>query len=691
MTLPWDRGDLWNVAAALGYGARAAIVTSQKWKDDGGYSHGTMRNRGSVCARFPKLSRHDDILSYEHHVAVMCLADDAQAHAVLYEAERRGWSASEAKVEAQKILHGFYVRHGTDAATSLNASIQNGERFPTLVVDPAWEFHLGPGIRGGVDTRYHTMTYDQIEALPIGQVATQNATLFLWVPECHLEQSFKIIRAWGFEPRGTIIWRKTGNLGNGSRTRQIHEYLRIGVRPGSPWFDGAIPSVVDAARGPHSEKPQIFFDLIERATPGPRLELFARRRRKGWKVVGDQVSDEPPIEPTEPDEPIKYGVQTILQGNCLDVLKTREAESVQMVCSSPPYYNLRDYGTAQWVGGDPDCQHNSDEPCSDPKMARGLQEANVRVRPGRDHSHCRKCGAARIDQQLGMENSPEEYVANVVAVCREVWPVLKDDGVMFLNIGDSFSNRKRVRTFSHQPGLNGFEEGSWADAAAEGRCRMSIRSDDLKEKDLIGIPWMVAFALRADGWYLRSDIIWAKANPIPESVKDRPTRSHEYVFLLAKSKTYYYDRDAIREPPSGRTDPISGFGACEDRRDTGRVYEKDELLGSDPTTPEQVAAYLGNPPTNLARCGDNADGMRNSRDVWTINTQAYRGAHFATMPVELAEKCIKAGSKVGDVVLDPFAGIGTTGYAAQWLGRDALLIELNADYVRMAEDRLRML
>jgi len=235
---------------------------------------------------------------------------------------------------------------------------------------------------------------------------------------------------------------------------------------------------------------------------------------------------------------------------------------------------------------------------------------------------CGKCGATRIDSQIGLEDTPDAYVAEMVALFREVWRVLADDGTLWLNLGDSFA----------------------------------------KEKQLLGIPWRVAFALQADGWYLRSDIIWAKPNPMPESVTDRPTKSHEYLFLLTKSPRYYYDHVAIKED-----------GVIP----AGTKYAK----GS-----EERAAQPGvnaRPPEYKI-----ADGKRNKRDVWTINTKPFRGAHFAVMPEALVEPCVLAGSAEGDTVLDPFTGSGTVAVVANRHGRNFVGTELNADYAEIARERI---
>jgi site-specific DNA-methyltransferase (adenine-specific) len=288
-----------------------------------------------------------------------------------------------------------------------------------------------------------------------------------------------------------------------------------------------------------------------------------------------------------------------------------EPESVHCVVTSPPYWGLRDYGV---VG------------------------------------------------QLGLETTPEEYVANMVLVFREVRRVLRADGTLWLNLGDSYATGGG--SIGRAPG--GGDQGERfirAGMIATQPNRMPIAG--LKPKDLIGIPWRVAFALQADGWYLRSDIIWAKPNPMPESVTDRPTKSHEYLFLLSKSARYYFDQESVREPsqPSSIARMKSGWNGNE-RRDhpNGGHDNISKFIGTDRGMEKALAG-------------------RNLRSVWTVATMPYPGAHFATFPRKLVEPCIKAGCPEGGSVLDPFAGSGTTALVAQQLGRRAVLIDLSADYL----------
>lgn len=234
-----------------------------------------------------------------------------------------------------------------------------------------------------------------------------------------------------------------------------------------------------------------------------------------------------------------------------------------------------------------------------------------------------------VDGQIGLETTPAAFVAELVDVFREVRRVLHDSGTLWLNLGDSFANDGRTHT-------------------------------GLKPKDLIGIPWRVAFALQQDGWWLRQDLIWAKPNPMPESVKDRCTRSHEYLFMLTKSARYQYDAEAIAEEAKSGNNGSSFVSA----------YDIETKLG------------LGQGPRK-------DDGKRNKRSVWSVPTKPFKEAHFATFPPALIEPCILAGSREGQLVIDPFGGAGTTGLVADRVGRDALLIELNRDYAAIAERRIR--
>ena len=305
----------------------------------------------------------------------------------------------------------------------------------------------------------------------------------------------------------------------------------------------------------------------------------------------------------------------LIQGDVRDVLKTLDAESIQCVVTSPPYWRLRDYGK---------------------------------------------------EGQLGLEPTPEKYVKNMVDVFREVKRVLRKDGTIWLNLGDTYcgtGHKGKHTDPKHKKGRNGQ------------KVAINNKVVGLKSKDLVGIPWRVALALQADGWYLRSDIIWQKPNPMPEPVKDRPTRSHEHIFLLSKSAKYFYDHDAIREPVKR--------GTPQAERDYKRMLagrkEFDGVRKQHKTSKQQNAFVAGDPLKG-----------RNRRDVWSITTKSYKGAHFATFPEELPEICIKAGTKVGDTVLDIFAGSGTTCAVATKLQRNSIGIELNEEYLELARKRCKM-
>lgn len=310
------------------------------------------------------------------------------------------------------------------------------------------------------------------------------------------------------------------------------------------------------------------------------------------------------------------GKLTLLTGDCADCLRRLTAQSAQVVVTSPPYWGLRDYG---------------------------------------------------VDGQIGLEETPDEYVSRMVEVFREIRRVLTNDGTLWLNLGDSYAANGRQEANSGLARL--------ADKYAPRVNKRNPNRDDngsvpravrkvppgLKAKDLIGVPWRVAFALQADGWYLRQDIIWHKPNPMPESVTDRCTRAHEYIFMFSKSPRYFYDHEAIKEPAVS-TAP------------SGKGFKRPERLGSNARGQDAPWSNVG--------------GTRNRRSVWTVTTKAFKGAHFATFPPDLIEPCILAGSKPGDVVLDPFNGAGTTGLVALKHGRRYIGIDLNPEYIEITEKRL---
>ena len=312
---------------------------------------------------------------------------------------------------------------------------------------------------------------------------------------------------------------------------------------------------------------------------------------------------------------------TILLGSCLTLLPTLPAGSINSCVTSPPYWSLRDYGTAG---------------------------------------------------QLGLEATPEEYVANLVSVFREVRRVLRDDGTLWLNLGDSYAgswgNQGRrpsrgTQRKVHGPMMQRFEGYGGLDARRRTGSWVN-EHPHLKPKDLVGIPWAVAFALREDGWFLRSDVVWSKPNPMPESVRDRPTKSHEYVFLLSKRERYYYDHAAASEPA------VSTHGSGNGYRRAARLSYSDGSGARGSDTPWQPS------------------DRRNRRTVWTVPTRPFRGAHFATFPEALVEPCVLAGCPAGGTVLDPFFGAGTTGVVSARHGRRCLGIELNPAYTAIARERL---
>jgi len=295
----------------------------------------------------------------------------------------------------------------------------------------------------------------------------------------------------------------------------------------------------------------------------------------------------------------------ILVGDALTTLGQLPDGSVQCCVTSPPYFGLRDYG---------------------------------------------------IEGQIGLEDDLGGYVSRLVDVGREVRRVLADNGTFWLNLGDSYASG----------GCGARDAERWPTQSRNDHMpKHAKRGTDLKPKDLIGIPWRVAFALQADGWWLRSDIVWHKGNAMPESVRDRPTRSHEFIFLLAKSATYYYDHEAVKEPAVSSRGSGNGF-----KRDASLSY-RDSRGARGNGASWQVAE------------------LRNRRDVWTVNTKPYRGAHFAVFPPKLIEPCILAGSRPGDLVLDPFVGSGTTGVVALQHGRRFIGIDLNPAYAEMARQRIQ--
>lgn len=311
----------------------------------------------------------------------------------------------------------------------------------------------------------------------------------------------------------------------------------------------------------------------------------------------------------------QQGAATIHNGDCLEVLRTLPDESVQCCVTSPPYWGLRDYGH---------------------------------------------------DGQIGLEETPEAYVSRLVAVFREVRRVLKADGTLWLNLGDSYAN-------GGPSGPQGASGDRASRAFTAERLGAGCLSHGLKPKDLVGIPWRVAFALQADGWWLRQDIIWHKPNPMPESVTDRCTKAHEYIFLLSKSEKYFFDNEAMREPATKGPQRMQADLETARRRSVGPMARGEEGFNHQYADPDRVWA---------------ADGKRNRRSVWTVTTKPFNGAHFATMPTDLVEPCILAGCPEGGTVLDPFNGAATVGLVALNLQRKYLGIELNPEYCELSVKRI---
>ena len=345
----------------------------------------------------------------------------------------------------------------------------------------------------------------------------------------------------------------------------------------------------------------------------------------------------------------------ILFGDCRETLKTITTP-VQMCVTSPPYYGLRDYGTATWIGGDPNCNHMRDSKVT-AKCITGHKNHDKMAGVGDAiyKTECPKCGAVRQDNQIGLEETPEEYIDNLVSVFRSVRDVMKDDGTLWVNIGDTYYNYRSDGNYPKQT-VSKTNQDLPNFSPVRGN-----KLQGLKQKDLIGIPWMLAFALRADGWYLRQDIIWHKPNPMPESVKDRCTKAHEYIFLLSKNRYYKYDHEAIKEPVK------QDWGTRD--RTNGKYHNPGTGLA---------------PHSGLTKSYD----RKNKRSVWTVTNKPYKGAHFAVFPPDLIEPCILAGSEENDIVLDPFMGSGTTAMVARKHNRNYIGCELHEDYASLQTDRI---
>lgn len=355
-----------------------------------------------------------------------------------------------------------------------------------------------------------------------------------------------------------------------------------------------------------------------------------------------------------------YSINKIYNLDCLEGLKLLPDECVNTCVTSPPYWGLRDYGVAG---------------------------------------------------QLGLEKTPEEFISKLVVIFREIKRVLKKDGTLWVNIGDSYMASKTGSQGNGKSTLLGGKE-----TQIQAGKRISKKHESIKQKDLVGIPWMLAFALRADGWYLRQDIIWHKPNPMPESVTDRCTKSHEYIFLLSKSKTYYFDHKSImvqainleddarrlRQSSSNHKSaptelknglrPKSWNGSSFDTGKTGLMKETNGFLRKSGNKQRKSGAERGCPAGNSSNVNGSVPwegNLANKRSVWSVTTKPFKESHFATFPPELIIDCIKAGSPIDGLVLDPFMGAGTTALVSQKLNRNYVGFELNPDYIKIAEKRLK--
>ena len=343
-------------------------------------------------------------------------------------------------------------------------------------------------------------------------------------------------------------------------------------------------------------------------------------------------------------------------GDCRDSMRqmAKDGIKVQTCVTSPPYYGLRDYGTAEWEGGNVDCDHIEKIQSHSGERSNRDQTSQIFKYKGL----CKKCGAVSVDGQIGLEQTPQEFINNLVEVFACVWDILEDDGTLWVNLGDSYANN------SSQASNNG--------RAGFGNPREKVVNrigNGYKQKDLMGMPWRLAFALQDFGWYLRQDIIWHKPNPMPESVTDRCTKSHEYIFLLTKNAKYYFDADSIKENAINTEEQQIAKRNKKQHRANAQEHE---------------AKFVQHNFSEIKTVYE----KRNKRDVWSVPVKPYSGAHFAVYPPELIEPCILAGSRIGDIVLDPFFGSGTTGQVSQNLGRKWIGCELNKNYEALQNERL---
>ena len=395
----------------------------------------------------------------------------------------------------------------------------------------------------------------------------------------------------------------------------------------------------------------------------------------------------------------------LYHGDCLSILKQLPDESIDCVMTSPPYWALRDYGIEPRIWDrNKDCEHEFDieiikeqtkisnktglhnDGRKNPITEKYRATLDSMTLNEYKRGFCLKCGAWK--GSLGLEPTLQLYIQHLIQIFSEVKRVLKDDGTLWLNMGDSYATNS-------PPGSRDPER--WPKQSKNdhqpGRAK---KNDNLKPKDLIGMPWRVAFALQADGWYLRSDIIWHKPNPMPESVTDRPTKSHEYIFLMSKSAKYYYDAEAIKEKVSGNShDRGNGINPKSKYKTPDGWDSKKGAHGSYHSEGREKGktGYTHKPRLkqneSFSRSINELVENRNKRTVWTIPTQGFSEAHFATFPVNLIYPCIKAGCRLEGIVLDPFIGSGTTAIVAERLDRKWCGIEINAEYLNMAINRIK--
>ncbi|WP_049575314.1 DNA-methyltransferase [Streptomyces sp. SBT349] len=391
---------------------------------------------------------------------------------------------------------------------------------------------------------------------------------------------------------------------------------------------------------------------------------------------------------------------TLYTGDAIEVLDHLPDASADCVVTSPPYWGLRDYGTGTWSDGDPACKHSVSRGTNPLQRARPETPSLSPVpsaKRGAKPAVCRRCGAVREDRQYGLEATLEEYIDTLRRVFGRLHRVLADTGTVWLNLGDSYAATPPGRT------ADPTRASTLSGRAAAGRLRESVRragvdrTGQLPSKNLIGVPWQVAFALQADGWILRNAVVWHKPNAMPESVQDRLSCRYELIFLLVKQRYYYFDLDAIREPlarPEALDEGILVRGANKGhhagveataRRRGASVYGTAKY--SDPAAFAERPPGAALRPTGRKHTAAHPRG-KNPGDVWQMTTRPLRAAHYAAFPVGIPLRCIAAGCPPDGVVLDPFSGAATTGLAARQLGRSYTGIDLRADFHDIGLDRL---